>query len=131
MLHLLAILLSMGSTTQPDAERVAHQLRDVPPRALVMVFSTLLDATIGQQLASLAQTGHPVLVVDTLPPGAKVPLDTDWTALAWRLALIRRDTLRQRLAEFGVPVVRWHGAGSLDQVLLGLTRAAAMPRRRA
>jgi len=61
----------------------------------------------------------------------KVPLDTDWTALAWRLALIRRDTLRQRLAEFGVPVVRWHGAGSLDQVLLGLTRAAAMPRRRA
>lgn len=129
MLHLLAILLSMGTTVRPDSERVARQLRDVPPRALVMVFSTLLDETISQQLAGLAQTGHPVLVIDTLPPQAKVPLETDWTALAWRLALIRRATLRERLTEFGVPVVAWHGAGSLDQVLLGLSRAAAMPRR--
>jgi uncharacterized protein (DUF58 family) len=130
MLHLLATVLGMGNTAHPDAERVARQLRDVPPRALVMVFSTLLDETIGQQLAAVAQAGHPVLVIDSLPPEPTVPLENDWTGLAWRLALIRRDTLRQRLAEFGVPVVRWRGAGSLDQVLLGLSRAAAMPRRR-
>lgn len=130
MMPIVAGLLGAGtSTLHPDVGSVTRRLHEIPPRALVLVFSTLLDEQIEHHLATLAQAGHALLVIDALPSRTPVPRDNDWTPLAWRLALIRRDTLRDRLAEFGVPVVPWRGAGSLDQVLLRLSRAAAVPRR--
>jgi uncharacterized protein (DUF58 family) len=134
LLHVFDVLLGSAAMTRLDPGRVTRQLREVPPRALVMVFSTLLDDWIAMPLAQLAKGGHSLLVVDTLPPGASGPAigpsTSEWAPLAWRLALLNRDDLRHRLAELGIPVVAWQGAGSLDHVLRGLSRAAAAPRRR-
>lgn len=129
MMQVLAALLGSATSFRPDTDRVARRLQGVPPRALVMVFSTLLDPSISGHLAALAQAGHTVLVIDTLPPGAGVVARDEWTPLAWRVAMLARDTLRHRLGELGVPVVAWQGARSLDQVLLGLSRAALIPKR--
>jgi uncharacterized protein (DUF58 family) len=129
MMQVLAALLGSATSFRIDSERVGRRLQGVPPRALVMVFSTLLDSSISGHLAALAQAGHTVLVIDTLPPGASVVARNEWTPLAWRVAILARDTLRHRLAELGVPVVAWQGARSLDQVLLGLSRAALIPKR--
>jgi len=104
------------------------------------VFSALLDDEIAGRIAGFARRGNPTVVVDTLPaaarppargpqPGRGDPADPA-TALAWRLALLRRDTTSARLTAHGVPVVAWQGAGSLDHVLTRLSRSASAPRRR-
>ena len=129
--HLLLVLdVLLGATVRrPDHARIARLLSAVPPRALVIVFSTLVDEQVARHVAAAARAGHAVLVVDTLPADAAPPAGSEWTPLAWQLALLGRDTVRRRLAEVGVPVVPWRGARSLDEVLLRLARAAAVPRR--
>ena len=69
--------------------------------------------------------GHAVLVVDTLPADAQPPRRSEWTPMAWRVWLLERNSTSRRLAELGVPVVPWRGAGSLDLVLQDISRAAA------
>jgi uncharacterized protein (DUF58 family) len=127
---LVAGLLATSGGARLDEERTAHRLVQVPSRALVMVFSTLLDDSIARTLAALAMSGRTVVVVDTLPPDVRFQDGSEWSPLAWRIALLRRATLVERLRELGVPVVAWRGARSLDQVLIGLSRAALIPRRR-
>lgn len=130
MTSVLSALLATAGSSHQDDERTSRRLSQVPPRALVMVFSTLLDPSIGRTLATLARGGHTVLVIDTLPTDVQIDPDSEWLPWAWRLALLRRDTLVDRLRDLGVPVVAWSGARSLDQVLIGLSRAALIPRRR-
>lgn len=129
--HMLLILdVLLGATVRrPEHDRITRLLREVPPRALVIVFSTLLEEMIGRHIAALARAGHTVLVIDTLAPDTAVAPTGEWTALARQIALLGRDTLRQSLAELGVPVVPWRGARSLDAVLLGLAKAAKTARR--
>jgi hypothetical protein len=67
-------------------------------------------------------------VVDTLPDGAKPPRRSEWTDVAWRVWRLEREVDIGRLAELGVPVVTWSGAGSLDDVLRDVSRAASAPR---
>jgi hypothetical protein len=47
-----------------------------------------------------------------------------------RLRALERATEIDRLGELGVPVVRWHGRGTLDDVLRGVSRLASAPRVR-
>jgi uncharacterized protein (DUF58 family) len=130
--RLLGALLDVAPDLVAVDEAPVHdpRLRTIPTRALVIVFSALLDERIERQLSTLARRGDPTLVIDTLPPAAYPQTRQESTSLAWRLALLRRDTLRSRLADHGIPVVAWRGAGSLDHVLLRLARSAAMPRPR-
>jgi uncharacterized protein (DUF58 family) len=105
-------------------------LARVAPRAMVMLLSPLLGAARPQRAVEIARAGHPVLVIDTL--GAEAPTDEarEWTDLAWRLQLLQRSADIDRLGEHGIPVVAWRGAGSLDEVLLRLSRAVGAPRVR-
>lgn len=130
--RLLAALLDAAPDVllRRDATRGDPRLRQVPPRALVMVLSALLDEQIGSRLATLTRRGNPILVIDTLPPSAAPPHGTEATTIAWRLAMLRRDTLRARMSDHGIPVVAWEGAGSLDHVLVQLARSARISRRR-
>lgn len=100
----------------------------VPERALVVVLTPLLDERSVRMLASMARSRLSVVAIDTLPDGLRAS-DTgrqgSWTEPAFRLWMMERRNIMAMLAEHGVPVVRWEGAGSLDQVLRGLTRMAA------
>ena len=84
---------------------------------------------IGGTIGGLwVKAGHPVLVIDTL--GAYVPAGAPGSTadLAWRLQRLQHDFDIDRLADAGIPVVAWRGAGSLNTVLLKLSRAASAPR---
>ncbi|MFD4183037.1 DUF58 domain-containing protein [Rhodococcus sp. NPDC058514] len=89
----------------------------VPPGAVVIAFSTLLDTDFALSLLDLRRRGRAVVVVDVLvgPPfGDK--LDPT-VARMWRLE--RRNMYRD-LGVLGVDVVEWQEDSSLERVLAGL-----------
>ncbi|MEU5783656.1 DUF58 domain-containing protein [Micromonospora lupini] len=96
--------------------------------ALVVVLTPLLDERSAQMLARLARSGRFVVAVDTLPANLTPPKDRGWAEVAYRLWRLDRETMIGQLREHGVPVVRWAGAGSLDQVLRDVARLATAPR---
>jgi uncharacterized protein (DUF58 family) len=109
---------------------LGRALLKISPRALVIVLSPLLSDEVSAAVAELARGGRSAVLVDTLPDGPLLPDPGDWTELAWRIQLLHRQNLIAGMADYGVPVVAWQGSGSLDQVLIGLSRAAIAPRLR-
>jgi uncharacterized protein (DUF58 family) len=102
--------------------------RLVPPRALVVVLSPLLDERVTALVAALRQRGQPLVLVDTLPAGSLPRPESTIDDLAQRLWRLEREAVVARLAEVGTPVVPWSGTGSLDPVVREVTRMAAAPR---
>ncbi|WP_018254156.1 DUF58 domain-containing protein [Salinispora mooreana] len=96
--------------------------------ALVVVLTPLLDERSAQMLARLAWSGRFVVAVDTLPADLAPSRERRWSEAAHRLWRLDRDTMLRQLREHGVPVVRWAGAGSLDEVLRDVARLATAPR---
>ncbi|MFG1868908.1 DUF58 domain-containing protein [Micromonospora arborensis] len=96
--------------------------------ALVVVLTPLLDERSAQMLARLTRAGRFVVAVDTLPTDLTPPKDQAWAEVAYRLWRLDREVMIGQLREHGVPVVRWAGAGSLDQVLRDVARLATAPR---
>ncbi|WP_410809774.1 DUF58 domain-containing protein [Micromonospora sp. 067-2] len=96
--------------------------------ALVVVLTPLLDERSAQMLARLTRAGRFVVAVDTLPTDLAPPKDRGWAEVAYRLWRLDREIMIGQLREHGVPVVRWAGAGSLDQVLRDVARLATAPR---
>ncbi len=97
--------------------------------SLVLVLSPLVAPDALWRVVDLAARGFSVVVVDTLPDGI-VDADPDdpFRALAWRIRLLERDRELRAVQAAGVPVVRWRGPGSLDQVLRDLARRRSAPR---
>lgn len=125
--RLMDILLEVRSS--PTSEQATGRaLSRISNRALVIVLSPLLSEELAGAVAELTRTGRSVVLVDTLPADVLLPERTEWTELAWRIQLLQRQNLAGALAEHGVPVVPWHGSGSLDEVLIGLSRVASAPR---
>jgi uncharacterized protein (DUF58 family) len=120
-------------TPQPSSgdDSLPRVLGRISPRSTVMLLSPLIGAARPERAVAIAQAGHPVLVIDTL--GTEPPTDEprQWTDLAWRLQLLQRAADIERLGAHGIAVVTWRGAGSLDEVLVQLSRAANAPRVRA
>jgi uncharacterized protein (DUF58 family) len=111
---------------------VAPDLGDAPLRlgasggTMVHLLSPMLHEAVVNAAALLVRRGLPVVVVDTLPQATGLE-DATVEGLAWRMRLLRRATLLDRLAELGCPVVAWQGPGSLDEVQRRLARRARLP----
>jgi uncharacterized protein (DUF58 family) len=110
-------------------ERGGAQLASgISADALVVVLTPLLDVRSAGMLAGLVRAGRFVVAVDTLPTDLVVPSVGMWTGLAHRLWKLERENTIGQLAEHGVPVVAWAGAGSLDTVLRDVSRLASAPK---
>jgi uncharacterized protein (DUF58 family) len=99
--------------------------RALPPRSFIVALSPLLDERFLESLAVLRGAGHDVSVIEVAP----FPDDTESDSggeqyspagLAGRLWLVERVIARDRLAQQGVPVGRWHPGDSLHPVLADL-----------
>lgn len=102
--------------------------RCLPPRALVIALSPLLDLRATTAMADLAARGYGVVVVDTSPEDLLPAARSAQYALGERIFLMEREAQLYRLAEIGAPVVRWAGSGGLDAVLTEVSRLHARPR---
>jgi uncharacterized protein (DUF58 family) len=81
--------------------------RTLPPQALVLALTPLLDDRAVHALLDLRGRGFDVAVIEVSPtpfaPAGRDPED----ALAHRLWLHRRAALRYRFERVGIPVVEW------------------------
>jgi uncharacterized protein (DUF58 family) len=92
-------------------------VRALPPDALVLALSPLLDERAVRALLDLRARGFDLTVIEISPvPFAPEP-GRGLDELAYRLWLLRREALRSRYLRLGVPVVEWRGDTSLQVAL--------------
>ncbi len=100
----------------------------LPPGALVVVFSPLIDQRFVEALRDMRERGFTMLVVDVLnaaPPDRRRSADR----MARQIWQMEQEAIRFSLRELGVPVVHWDGVESLDLPLAGHTRRPLASRR--
>lgn len=101
---------------------------------VVIVLSPMLHEATATLAHQLSARGVPLLVIDTLPPGAtpdvRVGVRPRIVELAWRMRRQERELLLERLARGGCPVVPWRGPGTVDDVLRRLARRGRAPQVR-
>ncbi|MGH3557675.1 MAG: DUF58 domain-containing protein [Mycobacterium sp.] len=104
------------TTTGTLAPRAA-----VPPGAIVVAFSTLLDTEFALALIDLRKRGHVVVAVDVLQGS---PFEERHDPLIGRMWALQRSAMYRDMATIGVDVVAWQTDRTLDQSM------RAMPDRR-
>jgi uncharacterized protein (DUF58 family) len=100
----------------------------LPPGALVIAFSPLLDGRFVEALRDMRERGFSLIVVDVLnagPPHRRAFTDNAARRI-WRL---EQEAIRFSLRELGVPVVAWDGSAPLDLPLAPYTRRPLVTHR--
>lgn len=86
----------------------------VPPGAVVVAFSTLLDTAFGLALVDLRRRGHVVVVVDVLQG---YPLGGDADPLLQRMWALERSAMCRDMRVMGVEVITWPSEIPLDHAM--------------
>ncbi|MEO6795301.1 MAG: DUF58 domain-containing protein [Mycobacterium sp.] len=102
------------TTTGTLAPRAA-----VPPGALVIAFSTLLDSEFAFALTDLRNRGHVVLAVDVL---AGSPFEDEPDPLVARIWTLQRAAMYRDMATVGVDVASWPPQQPLEQSMSLVTQ---------
>jgi len=100
--------------------------RVLPPQALVIALTPLLDQRTIRALLDLRARGFDLAVVDVSPVPFAAGEPGNGDDLAWRLWTMWRQALHHRYERVGVPVVEW----SPDRSLLGAIEEVTAFRRR-
>jgi uncharacterized protein (DUF58 family) len=104
----------------------------LPPGALVVAFSPLLDQRFVEALRDMRERGFPLIVVDVLtvtPPQRWSDAFSETDRIARRIWAMDQHSIRFALRELGVPVVHWDGVAPLDLPLAPYTRRALVVTR--
>ena len=106
--------------------------RTLPPKALVVAVTPLLDGRGVGALLDLRARGYDLVVVEVSPVPFVEPGASELDRLAHRLWLLRREELRSRYERVGVAVARWADDAPLEAALEGVRafrRHALAPHR--
>jgi uncharacterized protein (DUF58 family) len=115
------------SDVTPDLGRIPRTA--LPPGALVVLFSPLIDQRSLGVVTDLRQRGFPVVVVDVLraePSGLAGSRLSNVGLRIWRLD---RDAQRFGLESAGIPVISWPVDEELDAAMATVRRVPAMAGR--
>lgn len=86
----------------------------VPPGAIVVAFSTMLDTEFALALIDLRKRGHTVVAVDVLE-GA--PFEEECDRLVARMWSLQRSFMYRDMGTIGVDVVSWRQDATLEQAM--------------
>jgi uncharacterized protein (DUF58 family) len=92
----------------------------LPPRALVLAVTPLLDERSIRLITDLRRRGRDLTVVEVSPQRHSAPGPTLSDHVAYRLWTLQRDALRARLQAMGIAVVVWDETALLDSGLEGV-----------
>lgn len=113
------------SVVRPALERLPRVA--LPPGALVIMFTPLLDPRSIEVARQLRERGLPLVLVDVLTTEPVLEPKSMTSDLALRLWRLERRAMVGRLTELGAHVVTWNGEAPLDiplGALRGLGRLA-------
>jgi uncharacterized protein (DUF58 family) len=82
--------------------------RVLPPQALVLAVTPLLDTRSVRALLDLRARGFDLVILEISPEPYVEPGESDLDGLAYRLWRLRRAALRARYEQLGVAVAQWH-----------------------
>lgn len=104
--------------------------RILPPKALVLALTPLLDPRFVVALEDLRARGFDLVVVEVDPIPLVEAGSSEIETLAYRLWILEREVLRSRLEGLGIGVARW-GEADLETALEGVRtfRRYARPAR--
>jgi uncharacterized protein (DUF58 family) len=88
--------------------------RTLPPSALVIALSPLLDGRSVDALLDLRARGYDLSVFDVSPVPFTERPGSGIDAVAYDIWILRRDALRHRLQRAGVAVAEWHDGAPLQ-----------------
>ena len=81
--------------------------RSLPPKALVLALTPLLDLRSAGALLDLRARGFDLVVIEVSPVPFVEPGSGELAQLSYRLWRLSRESLRARYEQAGVPVVEW------------------------
>ena len=111
-------LLQMGIVLSFAAKNIdVLPPRTLPPRALVLALTPLLDARSTAALVALRARGFDLVVVEISPLPFVEPQRDELSGLSYRLWSLSRDAQRDQYERAGIPIVPWTEGGSLDAVI--------------
>ena len=91
--------------------------RTLPPKALILAVSPLLDERAVTTLIDLRARGFDLAVIEVSPIPFASAAEGKREALAWRLWRLQREALRGRYERVGVPVMEWKRGVPLEGAL--------------
>ena len=94
--------------------------RMLPPQALVLAVTPLLDDRSVTALLDLRARGHDLAVIEVSPVPFAEPGESEIEQLAYRLWLLHREELRARYEALGVAVASWREDLPLEAALEGV-----------
>ncbi|HME47216.1 DUF58 domain-containing protein [Mycobacterium sp.] len=125
--RILDTVLGAGSEFETTTGTLAPRAA-IPPGAVVVAFSTLLDTEFALALIDLCKRGHPVVAVDVLQ-GA--PFSDPQDAIVERMWALQRSAMYRDMSVIGVDVIAWPEEVTLDQSMrLVPQHGRVAPRRR-
>jgi uncharacterized protein (DUF58 family) len=119
--RLIETLLETGVApdyTWRDVNRIPSRI--LPPKALVLGITPLVDPRFTTALENLRARGFDVAVIDVDPVGLVEPGRSTVERLAHRLWLLEREVLQARLERLGIGIARWGDDVSLEAALEGV-----------
>ncbi len=109
--RVLDTLLGAGDEFETTTGTLAPRAA-LPPGAIVVAFSTMLDTEFALSLIDLRKRGHTVVAVDVLE-GA--PFEGEKDPLFTRMWAMQRSFMYRDMGTIGVDVVSWSSESTLDQ----------------
>ena len=111
--QILDAVLAAGDSFEHTPGTLAPRAA-VPPGAIVIAFSTMLDTEFALALIDLRKRGHTVIAVDVLE-GA--PFEHEPDRLITRMWALQRSFMYRDMGTIGVDLVSWRGENTLDQAM--------------
>jgi uncharacterized protein (DUF58 family) len=111
--RVLDAALGVGSEYQDTTGTLAPRAA-VPPGAVVVAFSTLLDTEFALALIDLCKRGHTVVAVDVLEGW---PFTGDNEPVLQRMWALQRSSMYRDMKVIGVDVLSWPAGITLDQAM--------------
>ena len=125
--RLMELLIKGPSVRERPGAMTRLPRAALPPGALILAFSPLLDPRLVEAIRDLRERGFSVLVVDVLnaAPEHDGSMISSLTGRLWHL---EQMATRFSLTQIGVPVARWDGKTGLDEPLAPYTRRVIVVR---
>jgi uncharacterized protein (DUF58 family) len=114
--RVLDALLAAGDEFETTKGTLAPRAA-LPPGAIVVAFSTMLDTEFALSLIDLRKRGHTVVAVDVLEGAPFLNGGDDIDPLFTRMWAMQRSFMYRDMGTVGVDIVSWSAGDTLDQSL--------------